>query len=299
MNALRFPRLWSSNARGVYDWWLKRSTAQVVADYGTSGTHSIATVAITGATDADTSIEILASGFGSAAVSQLVTNGVTNSVAATASNCRTVGELIKVRVGATVTNVQLEYFPGPTVRDDVYTMVQGQALTVSTNGGVLTNDFSGAWPGLAAITNSVPLHGSLEWNASHDGGFTYRPAVGFWGTECFTYYATDGATIFGTGNVTISVIATNGLTADLFSDDFVRCTGTAIYPWQTAPAPWDGQWGLGGGVMQGIRATDYGYCHLNSVWDNYSVEAQVQFESGSYGGGLGGPRSLVAISTTT
>ena len=41
------------------------------------------------------------------------------------------GEVIKVRVGTVITNVQVEYFPGPSARDDAYTTVQGQSLTVS------------------------------------------------------------------------------------------------------------------------------------------------------------------------
>lgn len=287
MNTDRFPRLWSTNARGVHAWWMKRATAQIVADYTTRGTHSVATVAITGATDADTAIEILASGIGAAAISQLVTNGVTNSATATANNCRTIGELIKVRVGATVTNVQLEYFPGAVARDDVYPAVQGQPLTKDSTSGVLSNDFSGTWTGLLAITNSVPQHGSLSWNPDNKGGFTYKPNDGFWGTECFTYEATDGVNPFGTATVTISVTATNGQSPDLYSDDFVKCKGTASDPWQVAPGSVGGTWNAVGGTMQGTGIGDYGYSHLNSIWTNYSVDAQVQLTSGSYGGGVG------------
>jgi hypothetical protein len=114
MDTNRFPRLWSSNARDVYQWWLKRSTAQISASYNTNAGHSVVTVTIAGAQDTNTAIEILAPGSGSVAVSQLLTNGV----AATAGSYRTSGELIKVRVGMAVTNVEAEYFPGPMARAD-------------------------------------------------------------------------------------------------------------------------------------------------------------------------------------
>jgi hypothetical protein len=281
MDSQRFPGLWSSNARGVYDWWLKRSSAQVTASYtSTNGTHSLATIAVRGAQNTNTAVEINAPGFGSVAVALLRTNGVI-----TTNNYRTVGEVLKILVGNTVTNVEAEYFPGPAARDDFYSATQGQVLTVGQSAGVLSNDFSGTWTGLSAILSNGPSHGELT--VTSDGGFDYKPADGFWGTECFTYQAMDGPNALGIGTVTISVTATNGQTPDLYSDDFVRCKETALNPWQLAPSSVSGQWGLAGGTMQGTHATYYGYCYLGQTWANYSVEAQVRFASGSYGGGLG------------
>ena len=279
------PLIWPANATNIYNWWLNRSAAQVAASYGTTnGTHSLATITISGAQDANTAVEVLAQGFGSVAVSLLRTNGVV-----TTNNYRIVGEILKVLVGSTVTNVQVEYFPGPVARNDFYTATEGQALNVSAAAGVLSNDWSGSWPGLIAITNGGPSHGILEWDINGDGGFTYTPATNFWSTDCFTYEAKDEVNNFGTATVTISVTATNGLTTDLFSDDFVRCLGTALDPWQVGPSPSDGQWSLGGGAMQGSQVGDYGYCYLSPTWTgaSYSVEAQVQLTSVTYGGGLG------------
>jgi hypothetical protein len=275
-NSVLHPRIWPANARDVYNWWLNRSTAQVTAhSYPTNGSHSVATVAITGAQSTNTAIEILAVGFGSAFVSQLLTNGV----AATTNSYRTTGGVVKVLVGTAITNVQVEYFPGPSARDDAYTMVRGQALTVGAAAGVLSNDWSGTWAGLSAIANGGPSHGTLALNL--DGSFTYTPTNGFWGTECFTYQATDGVNDFGTATVTILVANTGAL----FGDDFRRCTATALNPWQVN----SGTWALGNGAIQGNSTPgNYGLCFFSTNWTSYSVEAMIQFQSNAYGGGLGG-----------
>lgn len=45
-----------------------------------------------------------------------------------------------------------------------------------------------------------------------------------------------------------------------------------------------------GGVLKGGKNTaqTYGYAYLTNNWTNYSVQAQFQFPSGAYGGGVGG-----------
>jgi hypothetical protein len=274
------PRIWPSNAREIYNWWIKRSAAQMVASYGTNASHSVATAIISGSQDTNTAIDIVALKEGALFISQLLTNGV----AASTDSYRVVNGLIKVRVGTTVTNVQAEYFAGPAARDDNYSMTQGQSLSKTAAAGVLSNDWSGTWSGLVAITNTTPTHGTLAWN--NNGSFTYTPTNTFWGTECFTYEATDGTNNFGTATVTVLVAKTNSL----FSDDFMRCTGTSLNPWQIAPNPDSGGWALGSGAIQGDSApAGYAFCYVNPTWTNtnYSIEAQVQFASGSYGGGLG------------
>jgi hypothetical protein len=269
------PAIWPANATAIYNWWLNRSTAQVTASYGiTNGTHSLATITISGAQDANTAVEVLAQGFGSVAVSLLRTNGVV-----TTNNYRTVGEMVKVLVGAAVTNVEVEYFPGPVARNDFYTAIEGQALNVSAAAGVLSNDWSGSWPGLSAVLNGGPSYGTLTLNS--DGSFTYTPTNGFWGTDCFSYEATDRVNNFGTATVTFLVAPTSNC---LFSDDFRRCMGTALNPWQV----YSGTWSLGGGSMQGSSTLNsYGFCFFSTNWTSYSVEAMVQFQSNAYGGGLG------------
>jgi len=268
-------RMWSANARDGYQWWLQRSNVQITASYGTNGTHTIAGVAINGSQNTNTSIELLAQGAGAVIVYQLKTNGVTAST----NSYRISGELVKVRVGTAVTNVQVEYSPLPLARNDTYSVVQGQVLTVSSNSGVLVNDFAGSWPGLHATNASGNSHGNLSFNSN--GGFTYTPTNNFWGTECFTYQAHDSQNSFGTATVTIFV----GKTNTLYSDDFVRCSGNSISPWVAA----FGTWSLNSDLMQGSNVlNNYSFAYHPSTWTNHSVEVWIQFPSGAFGGGVGG-----------
>ena len=129
------------------------------------------------------------------------------------------------------------------------TMKAAAGDDVGQAAGVLSNDWSASWPGLSAVLNGGPSYGTLTLNS--DGSFTYTPTN--WGTECFTYEATDGVNNFGTATVTVLVAPTSNC---LFSDDFRRCTGTALTPWQVAPDPSGGQWSLGGGTMQGSSSLE-------------------------------------------
>ena len=73
------------------------------------------------------------------------------------------------------------------------------------------------------------------------------------GASVFTYQATDGVNNFGTATVTILVAKAGAL----FGDDFRRCTGTAMNPWQVN----SGTWALGNGILEGnSTANDYGFC---------------------------------------
>jgi hypothetical protein len=273
MNAQLHPNLWPANARDVYQWWLNRSTAQVTATAGTNNGHAMATIAVTGAQDPNAAVELLVSGAGAAVPLQVFTNGT----AAGTNIYRANGQVIKVLVGAVVTNVQVQYVFGPKAQDDSYSATQDQTLTVAAP-GVLVNDFPGTWPGLMAVNATTPQHGTVTLNSN--GGFTYTPQSSFAGMDCFTYQATDGTNSYGTAMVTIEVTQTGGL----FNDDFTRCDGR-LSPWQV----YSGTWIIGGGVMQGgSQAGDYGNCYLTNSWTDYVVQAMVQFPTGAFGGGLGG-----------
>lgn len=100
-NTLLHPKAWSANAKDIYAWWLQRSNAQITVTYITNGSHSVANATIIGAQNTNIAIEVLAPGSGLVVVSQLLTHGV----AATTDSYRVRGELIKVRVGTSTTNI--------------------------------------------------------------------------------------------------------------------------------------------------------------------------------------------------
>jgi hypothetical protein len=58
-------------------------------------------------------------------------------------------------------------------------------------------------------------------------------------------------------------------------------------------SPWvaqAGKWTVSGGVLNGglNKQQTYGSVYLTNSWTNYSVQAQLQFPAGAYGGGVGG-----------
>ena len=71
-----------------------------------------------------------------------------------------------------------------TARDDTYSAVGDQPLSVSAAAGVLDND-SGL--GLTAAKRTDPAHGTVTVRSN--GSFTYQPAAGYVGGDSFTYDA--------------------------------------------------------------------------------------------------------------
>ena len=78
----------------------------------------------------------------------------------------------------------------PIGRGDLYTTFAGQPLEVTSEAGVLTNDFDIDSPTITARQLTSPRHGTLTLEAS--GGFTYLPTDGFIGTDDFRYEVSDG-----------------------------------------------------------------------------------------------------------
>ena len=86
-----------------------------------------------------------------------------------------------------------------TAADDAYETTQGQVLTVPAP-GVLGNDSAGA----TVTDNTLPMFGTLTLNS--DGSFTYDPDDDFYGSDGFSYDATDGG---GTDTALVSLTVTS------------------------------------------------------------------------------------------
>jgi len=107
LNTNLHPRIWSANGASVYQWWLARSNAQITATSATNGYQTRTTFSINGATDPNTAVELLIPGSNSLCSIQVITNGTP----ASGSAYRTNGQSIKLRVGTSVTNAVISYFP--------------------------------------------------------------------------------------------------------------------------------------------------------------------------------------------
>ncbi len=78
----------------------------------------------------------------------------------------------------------------PVAVADTFTMTMNSLLSISAP-GVLGNDSDADGDSMTAVLDADVSHGSLTLNA--DGSFTYTPAVGFSGSDSFTYHAFDGS----------------------------------------------------------------------------------------------------------
>ena len=105
MNSQLHPRLWAANSQDIYAWWLQRSNVQITATtFSTNAGQSQVTIIVSGATDTNTAVEILAPSV-SFTVDQVLTNGVPASNNVYWIN----GQVIKLLVGNSVTNATINY----------------------------------------------------------------------------------------------------------------------------------------------------------------------------------------------
>jgi VCBS repeat-containing protein len=87
--------------------------------------------------------------------------------------------------------------------DDTYAVDEDRTLTVGAGAGVLANDSGPAGSTLTAALVQDANHGTVQLNS--DGSFTYVPAENFFGTDTFTYSASDGQSVSNEATVTITV----------------------------------------------------------------------------------------------
>ena len=162
----------------------------------------------------------------------------------------------------------------PVANNDSYTLIGNTTLTVSAP-GVLANDTETDGQNLTAILVTGPTNGLLT--LTNNGSFGYVPTNNFSGTDTFTYKANDGISNSTPATVTLNVLPTSTL---LF-DNFQR---TTLPPWIVQT----GNWLISGGALVSDLNSSYGFAYLTNIWTNYTVQGQVAFSAGSYGGGIGG-----------
>jgi len=106
-------------------------------------------------------------------------------------------------VAATVTITVTAVNDAPVAVGDFFSVNEDGSLT----GAVLGNDSDLDGPSLAARFVSGPANGSLVLNS--DGTFTYTPNANFFGTDAFTYVASDGFLDSVAATATITVTSVN------------------------------------------------------------------------------------------
>jgi VCBS repeat-containing protein len=87
---------------------------------------------------------------------------------------------------------------------DTFTVAEDATLTRAVGAGVLANDIG---PALRAVLVATTTNGTLTLNL--DGSFTYQPVTNFFGTDHFTYLATNSADTSAVTVVTVNVTSVN------------------------------------------------------------------------------------------
>jgi subtilisin family serine protease len=99
----------------------------------------------------------------------------------------------------------------PVAQADSYDGTAGVVMNVTAAMGVLKNDSDPDGNPLTAVLAAGPANGTLSLAA--DGSFTYTPRSGFWGTDSFTYRASDGKLASATTTVTLNIAQATSCTA--------------------------------------------------------------------------------------
>jgi VCBS repeat-containing protein len=97
----------------------------------------------------------------------------------------------------------------PSVQNDDYAVDEDGTLTIDALAGVLANDMDVEMTPLTAAVASAPANGTLA--LAEDGSFVYTPNANFFGTDTFTYRASDGVNNSPPALVTITVRSVNDL----------------------------------------------------------------------------------------
>ncbi len=106
-----------------------------------------------------------------------------------------------VTVNLTITEVA----DAPTAVDDTYSVSEDDTLSVTQANGVLANDSDPDSTVFTANITTQPANGTVTLNSN--GSFTYTPDPDFFGSDSFTYKATDGVNVSEDATVTITVNA--------------------------------------------------------------------------------------------
>ncbi len=102
------PNLWKTNAVGIRDWSLRREPVTVTPSFTRSGSTWAATATVSGSTDSLTAVELVIPSWSG------TTTGISvllNGAAAPAGTWRATAYGVKIKVGTTVSSVEVDYVP--------------------------------------------------------------------------------------------------------------------------------------------------------------------------------------------
>jgi VCBS repeat-containing protein len=141
-----------------------------------------------------------------------------------------------------VATVTLTVGQPPTAGNDAYATAMNAALSIAAP-GALANDSDPQGSPLTAVLVAGPSHGTLTLNAN--GSFTYTPTTGFFGTDSFTYKASDGPLVSSPATVTLTVYdyptAQNDSYAYIPGSPLTTTVAQTFVTMSSQPGDWVGQ----------------------------------------------------------
>ncbi|MEO5915483.1 MAG: Ig-like domain-containing protein [Luteolibacter sp.] len=118
-----------------------------------------------------------------------------------------------------------EFIPAPVALPDSYSTNEGVGLVILATGGVLANDADPDSRPLTAVLDTSPGHGTLSLEL--DGSFIYTPNTNFYGTDSFTYHASNGGA--DSSGVTVAIAVVEVIPAPLaVADSYSTNESTAL-----------------------------------------------------------------------
>ena len=175
------PRIWATNSTGVYDWWSLRSNVNITPTYSEMGEIAIAGAIVTGATDNDTTVEIAIPGWNRDDPSGLQV--FIEGSQTTSDNYRITNDGVKVKIGASVSAVEVRY---PTVQAaslsitttslPAGTIDEAYLATMTASGGNLPYSWSisdGSLPSGLILADS----GIISGTPTEEGTFNFTVQV--------------------------------------------------------------------------------------------------------------------------
>jgi hypothetical protein len=228
------PKIWGTNAIGVYDWWTVRSEAVVTPTYSLIGDTAVARATISHVADINTAVEVVIPGWkGTGQFQVLFDDSPANT-----SDYRITQDGIRVRAGAAASSVEVRYPSGTTMGVALAlnpTSVVGGNTSIGTvtltapapNGGAVVSLSSSNSP-VANVPSGVTI---LSGNTSATFSITTYQVSNSTSVTITASYA--GTT--GTANLGVTAVQLSSLT--LSPTSVVggnTSTGTVTL---TAPAP--------------------------------------------------------------
>ena len=193
--AVAKPNMWAANAVGIYDWWIERSKVATSPSFTMIGDIAVSNVTIAGSTDTNSSVEIDIPNWSNLDQGAIVVkrNG---APAIKDTNYRVTGYGVKVKVGTTITSVEVDYTP-----EALNTISVSPTAVAGGNNSI----------GTVTLTLAAPINGKVISLSSNNASATVPATVTIPGLSTSATFTITTSAVVSSTTATISATY-NGVT---------------------------------------------------------------------------------------